>query len=260
MCLPHPPLRAHQNSLKSWKYATIRGVMTEYNIYCDESNHLEFDKANVMVLGSIYVPKEKTKAINERIKEIKEKHKIKPNTEIKWVKVSKNKLPFYLDIVDYFFDTDDLHFRAVIIEKSQLNHKKFKQTHDQFYYKIYFELLSKILDPQDNYSIYLDIKDTRGREKVAKLKQVLCNSMYDFDGKIIKTIQQVRSCEIQTLQLVDLLIGAMQFLNNSNVKSEAKKAIVERIRERSGYDLTKSTLLREPKTNIFYIWKDNNDN
>lgn len=232
--------------------------MTEYNIYCDESNHLEFDKAPVMVLGSIYVPKEKITAINERIKEIKQRHNIKPNTEIKWVKVSRNKLQFYLDIVDYFFDNDDLHFRAVIIDKSSLDHKKFKQTHDQFYYKIYFELLSKILDPQNNYSIYLDIKDTRGREKTAKLKEVLCNSMYDFDGKIIKTIQQVRSHEIQILQLTDLLIGAMQFLNNMNVKSEAKKAVVERMRQRSGYDLMKSTLLREPKTNVFY-WKGNDN-
>lgn len=232
--------------------------MAEYNIYCDESNHLEFDKAPVMVLGSVFLPKEKTRAINERIKEIKQKYGIKPNTEIKWIKVSKNKLQFYLDIVDYFFDTADLHFRAVIIDKKLLNHKKFNQTHDQFYYKIYFELLSKILDPQNIYSIYLDIKDTRGGEKVAKLKEVLCHSMYDFDGKIIKNIQQVRSHEIQTLQLADLLIGAMQFLNNTNVKSEAKKAVIERIRERSGYDLTKSTLLREPKTNIFY-WKGNDN-
>lgn len=232
--------------------------MTEYNIYCDESNHLEFDKAPVMVLGSVYVAKEKITAINERIKEIKQRHNIKPNTEVKWVKVSKNKLQFYLDIVDYFFDNDDLHFRAVIIDKSSLDHKKFKQTHDQFYYKIYFELLSKILDPQNNYSIYLDIKDTRGREKTAKLKEVLCNSMYDFDGKIIKTIQQVRSHEIQILQLADLLIGAMQFLNNTNVKSEAKKAVVERMKQRSGYDLMKSTLLREPKTNVFY-WKGNDN-
>lgn len=232
--------------------------MIEYNIYCDESNHLEFDKAPVMVLGSVYVPKDKATAINERIKEIKQKYSIKPNTEIKWVKVSKNKLQFYLDIVDYFFDTDDLHFRAVIVDKSSLYHKKFNQTHDQFYYKIYFELLSKILDPQNNYSIYLDIKDTRGREKTAKLKEVLCNSMYDFDGKIIKLIQQVRSHEIQILQLTDLLIGGMQFLNNTKGESGAKKAVVERMKQRSGYDLTKSTLLREPKTNIFY-WKGNDN-
>ena len=228
--------------------------MAEYNIYCDESNHLEKDGIPTMVLGSVYSPAEKVKAANRRIKEIKEKHKIRPTTEIKWKKVSANKLPFYLDIIDYFFDNDDLHFRAIVVNKDGLNHERFNQTHDDFYYKMYFELLSKILDPQNKYFIYLDIKDTRGGRKVKKLWEVLCNNMYDFDGNIIKRIQQVRSDEVEVLQLADLLIGAMQFLNRPDLKSEAKKKIVERMRMRSGYDLLKSTLVRESKTNLFY-WK-----
>jgi hypothetical protein len=78
--------------------------------------------------------------------------------------------------------------------------------------------------------------------------------MYDFDGKIIQRIQLVRSHEIELLQLADLLIGAMQFLNRTDVTSTAKKTIIERMKARSGYDLLKSTLVREQKTNIFY-WK-----
>jgi hypothetical protein len=119
---------------------------------------------------------------------------------------------------------------------------------------MYFELLSKILDPQNKYNIYLDIKDTQGARKVKKLNEVLCNDMYDFDGNIINRIQQVRSEELEVLQLTDLLIGAMQFVNRTDLKSEAKKTLVERMKSRSGYDLLKSTLVREPKTNIFY-WK-----
>lgn len=228
--------------------------MTEINIYCDESNHLEKDGISTMVLGTVYVPKEKIKATNKRIREIKEKHKIKPTTEIKWTKVASNKAQFYLDIIDYFFDNDDLHFRAIIVNKDSLDHKTFNQTHDDFYYKMYFELLSKILDPENKYNIYLDIKDTQGAQKVKKLQEILCNNMYDFDGKIIQRIQQVRSEELEVLQLADLLIGAMQFLNRSDVKSVTKKTLVERVKSRSGYDLLKSTLVRESKTNIFY-WK-----
>lgn len=228
--------------------------MAEINIYCDESNHLEKDGISTMVLGTIYAPKEKVKAANKRIREIKEKHAIKPTTEVKWTKVAKNKIQFYLDVIDYFFDNDDLHFRAIVVNKDSLDHKSFKQTHDEFYYKMYFELLSKILDPQNKYNIYLDIKDTQGSQKVKKLHEVLRNDMYDFDGSIIQNIQQVRSEELEILQLADLLIGAMQFLNRSDVKSEAKKTLVERMKSRSGYDLLKSTLVREPKTNIFY-WK-----
>ena len=205
-----------------------------------------------MVLGAVYGPSEKIKAANKRIREIKEKHKIGPTTEVKWTKVAPNKIAFYLDVIDYFFDNDDLHFRALIVNKDNLDHEKYNQTHDEFYYKMYFELLSKILDPQQKYYIYLDIKDTRGSRKVKKLRDVLSNNMYDFGGNIIKRIQQVRSNEIEILQLTDLLIGAMQFLNRSDVKSEAKKTIVERMKARSGYDLSKSTLVREPKTNIFY--------
>lgn len=232
--------------------------MTEYNIYCDESNHLESQAISPMILGAIYAPKEKIKAANKRIREIKEKNGLPVKTEIKWVKVSPKKVQFYLDAIDYFFDNDDLHFRAIIIDKKTLKHKDFKQSHDQFYYKMYFELLSKILDPQLKYHIYVDIKDTQGSRKVKKLRDVLCNNMYDFDGTIIHKIQQVHSKEVEILQLTDVLIGALQFLNRTDVKSEAKKQIIERIKARSGYDLHRSTLLREPKMNIFY-WEGRNN-
>ena len=51
----------------------------EYNVYCDESCHLENDKEKAMVLGSIWVPKDKTADINTRIREIKVKHSLKSN-------------------------------------------------------------------------------------------------------------------------------------------------------------------------------------
>lgn len=232
--------------------------MSEINIYCDESNHLENDGISTMVMGAVYAPIEKVKIANRRIKEIKQKYKISPNTEIKWIKVSPNKVQFYLDVIDYFFDNDDLHFRAIVVNKDTLDHDAYQSNHDVFYYKMYFELLSKILDPQNTYYIYPDIKDTQGSKKIQKLQKVLCNNIYDFDESIIRRVQQVRSHEIELLQLTDLLIGAIQFLNRSDVKSLAKKSVVERIRERSGYDLLKSTLLREDKMNLFY-WKGRNN-
>ena len=73
-----------------------------YNIYCDESCHLENDKQKIMVLGGLWCPLEKIKAISKRIKEIKERHKLGDSFEIKWIKVSPAKLDFYIDIIDYF--------------------------------------------------------------------------------------------------------------------------------------------------------------
>ncbi|PIU74944.1 MAG: DUF3800 domain-containing protein [Candidatus Portnoybacteria bacterium CG06_land_8_20_14_3_00_39_12] len=224
-----------------------------YNIYCDESCHLENDKQKIMVLGGLWCPLEKIKAISKRIKEIKERHKLGDSFEIKWIKVSPAKLDFYIDIIDYFFDDDDLHFRCLVASKEGLNHKKFQHGHDDWYYKMYFGMLKVILNPNIKYRIYLDIKDTKSARKIDNLHSILCNSIHDFNRRIIDRVQTVRSHEIEIMQITDLLVGAMCHLHRGIDSSDAKQKIIQRIQERSNYSLKKSTLYQEEKFNIF-IW------
>ena len=75
-----------------------------FNIYCDESCHLENDHKKFMLLGSISSAYNQVKRHAERINFIKEKHRY--YGEIKWSNVSSSKQHFYRDLVDYFFDTD----------------------------------------------------------------------------------------------------------------------------------------------------------
>jgi len=234
--------------------------MTHFNIYCDESCHLENDRQKSMVLGAVWCPVDKTKEISKRIREFKKDYALDKNFEIKWTKVSKGNLKFYLTLVDYFFDMDHLHFRALIIaNKSTLNHAAFNQTHDEWYYKMYFDMLKAILSTEFTYRIYLDIKDTLGARKVKKLKDVLCNSIYDFSGDIIEKVQLVRSHEIELMQIADLLIGAISYLNRDISTSDAKLQIIHRIQERSGFSLRRTTLLREEKVNVF-VWTGEGEN
>jgi len=113
--------------------------MEKFNVYCDESCHLENDRQKVMVLEAVWCPVEKVREISVRLREIKKKHGLPSNFEVKWTKISPAKSQFYLDWVDYFFDDDDLHFRALIIhDKSLLRHEAFPdQDHDIWYYKMY---------------------------------------------------------------------------------------------------------------------------
>ncbi len=222
-----------------------------FNVYCDESCHLEKDQQKAMILGAVWCPLERAREIAVRIREIKTAHGLPPKFEIKWVKVSPAKVRFYMDIVDYFFDDDDLHFRALIVpDKSILRHDEFTQTHDEWYYKMYFDMLKVILYPEARYRIYIDYKDTQGAAKIAKLHDVLCNNMYDFSREIIENVQLVRSHEIEILQLADLLIGAISYVNRDLFASPAKSQLVDRIQERSGYTLVRTTLLRESKVNL----------
>ena len=223
-----------------------------YNIYCDESCHIEHDESKAMVLGAIWCLKDKARATSERIREIKKRHGLNPHCEIKWVKVSTSKLQFFLDLVDYFFDCQDLHFRAVLIpDKTKLCHSQHNQTHDDWYYKMYFTMLKQIFDPREIYHIYIDIKDTRGGEKKAKLHDVICNSMYDFSKTIIEWVQLVHSHEIEQIQLADLLIGGVCYVNRDLNTNPAKVKVAERIKERCKYSLKHSTLLKEEKFNLF---------
>lgn len=223
-----------------------------YNVYCDESCHLENDHQKAMVLGAVWCLESKVQEINKRIREIKVTHGLKNNFEVKWTKVSPAKVHFYQDLVDYFFDNDHLHFRALIVpDKSLLRHEVHGQDHDTWYYKMYFDMLQVILDPQHHFRIYVDIKDTNSAHKLAKLHEVLRNSLYDYSRSIIERVQAIRSHEVEILQLADLLIGAISYTSRGLENSRAKKEVIERIKKRSGYSLTRTTLFREEKVNLF---------
>lgn len=230
-------------------------MRTECNIYCDESCHLENDGLGVMVLGAVKCPKDQRMRISKEIKAIKTRHKLPSDFEIKWTKVSKTKLPFYLELINYFFNTPELSFRGLVVpDKSRLNHSQYSSSHDEFYYKMYFQLINVMLENSNKYNVYLDIKDTQGSQKVEKLQEVLANANYDFDREMIQKIQQVHSHEVAQLQLADLIIGALGYVNRGLESSSSKLEIIKRIQNLSGLSLTKSTLPSAKKFNLF-IWK-----
>lgn len=92
-----------------------------FNIYCDESCHIENDHKKYMFLGSLSSAYNQVKFHTEQINVLKRKHNF--YAEIKWSKVSKSKVRFYLELVDYFFNTD-LRFRTVGVEKSKITARK----------------------------------------------------------------------------------------------------------------------------------------
>lgn len=217
-----------------------------FNIYCDESCHIENDHKDYMILGYVKVPYNQVKIHTEKIKTLKRKHNF--FVEIKWSKVSKSKSAFYNDLIDYFFSSD-ICYRAVVIKKAKIDNDGYGQDFDTFYYKMYYQLLNHQQDMSASYNIYLDIKDTLGAYKVNKLKEILQNKY-----SVIRTLQNIRSHESLMLQLSDLLSGAINYnLNNKEKKVIAKKNIIDRIEKQANLPLTQTTYLSEEKLNLFFI-------
>lgn len=198
-----------------------------------------------MFIGSINCAYPQVRRHTERIKELKDKHKF--NAEIKWSHVSMSKIQFYLDLVDYFFDTD-LKFRAIGIDKSQIRCDDFNSNFDDFYYKMYYQLLNYKVDTTNHYNVYLDIKDTLSAIKVRKLKNIL-NVKYG----VFRNIQNIRSEESVLMQLADFLMGAISYNANFDQKQNfAKVLILDKISKHANMTNLAKTNYSE-KLNLFFI-------
>jgi hypothetical protein len=224
----------------------MEAIRKTFNFYCDESTHLENDVHPYMVIGYVSTPFHLLKMHNQNVRELKLKHFLKG--ELKWSALSKSQYPFYNELIDYFFSNSSLEFRAIIIEKKQMNHAAYNQTHDDFYDKMYYQLLNKKIHPEHSYNIYMDIKDSYSYRKAKNLKVYLGR---DYNN--IRNLQVIKSYESELLQLTDVLIGALNYKLRGLNKVTAKNNIIEKIEKHCDKPLTQRTPKDESKFNLFYI-------
>jgi Protein of unknown function (DUF3800) len=228
--------------------------MSVKNIYIDESCHLEHDGFPVMCIGYTKLEDDQYELLKEGIKSIKLKHK--SPTEIKWNKLSLSRLGLYKELIDYFF-VKPINFRCILVKyKDKLNHADFNQgDHDNFYYKLAYFLLNSATNPPNGneYRVYFDIKDTRGKERLSKIKTVFENKHHGQSPFV--HFQHIHSLENEFLQLTDLFIGAITYKSRKEDEkenaSEVKRAIVQYLEQKSGYVLDEGTEPWEEKFNIF---------
>jgi hypothetical protein len=197
-----------------------------------------------MFLGSVSCAYPQIRRHTKRIDELKKAHNF--YAEIKWSNVSQAKIRFYLDLIDYFFDTD-LRFRSIGIKKSLIRVDD-NTTYDDFYYKMYYYLLNYKIDTLDHYNVYLDIKDSLSAVKVRRLKEIL-NVKYG----VFRNVQNICSNESLLMQLTDFIMGAISYnMNDKLRRNQAKVAIIERIKKHLNSQ-SLSTTNYSDKLNLFFI-------
>ena len=232
------------------------GKTTTFNIYCDESCHLEHDRIPIMAWGAVTCEKRFAGDLSGRVRRLKTEYGLKTNFEAKWTKISPAKTDFYLALINFFLTDDRLRFRGLVVpNKERLDHLRFDQSHDDWYYKMYFTMLRTVFKPSQRYRIYLDLKDTRGGPKTRKLHEILANSLHDFGHEYVESVQQIRSHESEILQISDLLIGALTYANRGLAGNQGKVAVIKQLREQLGEDaLTRTSPLASFKFNVM-VWR-----
>lgn len=216
-----------------------------FNLYCDESTHLRNDHKPFLLIAYVSVAYNQLKQHKAHLKMLKAKHKVKG--EVKWSSVSNSMYPYYAELIEYFF-SNDLKFRAVIVDKAQIDEKREGFSYNDFYFRMYYQLLHHKIDMAYNYNIYFDIKDTRSQNKLQKLKEIL-----QWNASI-RSFQFIKSHESSLMQLTDLIMGAINYkLRNDEKKMIAKTKLIEKIESHCKMPITRSTPKNADKFNLFFI-------
>lgn len=220
-----------------------------YNLYCDESTHLPHDGNPYMILSYVSIAYPQVREAKRSIREIMKRHDFRG--ELKWTNVHEATLSMYQELIDYFFMTD-IKFRALIVDKRQIDQCREDYSYEDFYFKMYFQLLHHGCDLNSRYNLYLDIKDTCSHHKLHKLHTILANNT------AIQRCQFLRSHEVVLMQLADVLMGALNYhlrmksgvINGAVI---AKRKIVDKIQRWISTPLEQGTSLVEQKFNRFFI-------
>lgn len=172
--------------------------------------------------------------------------------ELKWTNVHEATLPMYIELIEYFFMTD-IQFRAVIVDKSQIDENRPDYTFNDFYFRMYYQLLHHKTDLENNYNVYIDIKDTCSNDKLHHLEEML------KWNTAIRRFQFVKSSESSFLQLADVIMEAINYnlrveIGEIEGKVIAKRKIVEKNKVYNPFvSLNHSTPLSNRMFNLFFI-------
>lgn len=175
------------------------------NIYCDESRYSN-NQDSYLVIGAVKCLREDKADIVSDIERLKARHGI--SGEIGWKTVSKSKADFYMEIVDWFANSNRIVFRCVMANKRNL----WSRDDEDAFYVVYHQLLSHWMASDNIYHIYLDRKKNSRNGRIPTLKQKVMRDVPET--ATIACAEEVESRECVPVQIADLLIGAVGYAQN----------------------------------------------
>lgn len=222
-----------------------------FEVYCDESNPevLKDRKINdYLLIGSIWIAQSYRDNLKNEIKAIKAKYNYR--NEIKWNKVSPSSFEFYKALLDYYFSTNEIRFRVLVVKSDEIDRVKFHNGDGELsFYKFYYQLLQHWILSYNSYSIFLDHKVNKDLSRIPKLKEVLSNANLTSE---IANVQALPSDELLGIQLADFLTGIVNGKYNKKITSKSKIELIKHTETKLKREIS-DTPKAENKFNIFRI-------
>lgn len=224
------------------------GIDVDYQVYCDESRHTQ--PVGYMGLGGVWLPASRRRQVNWEVRRVMKTHRA--HGEVKWHRTSWQVLDAYRAIVDVFFDEPDSRARVMVVEHALVDDGFHAGDAELGFYKFYYEMIEKWIDPQHAYNVLLDFKQNRETGRHTKLLEVL---QTQFGSHVVRDVNVIDSGETPIAMVCDLLTGAVAAAWSGDISQGGpKEALAAHIRERAGHSLLAASPTPDAeKLNIFRL-------
>lgn len=214
--------------------------MVKTFVYFDECGDTK--SAPFFLLGLLLVTNRE--ACQEKIKEIRNEFHFR--NEMKFMKVSGLRAVVYDEIINLFFDSPNLYFRCMVVDKKLIDWKKFKNLKYEAYNFFSREILCRSLGQVEQAVIYTDAVVRKKEDQF--LKEILTLNL-EFKHNPIKHIEPIDSKSDDLLQMCDLLLGVANngLTQNTNpFKKKLRNLVLKR--------LERKTFTEGFEDNKFTVW------
>lgn len=232
-------------------------------IACDESG--TSSSAKYLVIGSVWIAKNKLSEVEGRITELRLKRKCWG--EIEWSKVRKSMsdeiFKMYQDFLALTFQDIPISFKCIVVKKSLLDMRTFHERDEELMrFKFIYLLLSRpgkrLLHINKNLRFHVIFDEFEQSTKSKEEKRVLRMKAFieRHLGVPLEHLQPCNSHICSLVQLCDLLTGAVSTSWNQSPPriNEKKQELITYIKNKSGKKLTTRTLPTEKDFNI-WVWQ-----
>lgn len=223
--------------------------MITIHIYSDESRH---KNERFLLLGGIWINEENSPLALAEIEDLRSrkgyindaKQHVNFLGEFKWQKISDKYLHVYKELVDIFFkwiEKDIVRFNVIMIDTHDKIVIEYGNIKNEGYYKFLYQLYfhnskipavykiypDSITNPMQNNVDFDTLKKCLGAAFKKKFSRLL-NPRNVYPKNFVNNITPIDSKTSQFIQVVDVVIGAIGYLQNGlHARAKVKKAKVE---------------------------------
>lgn len=228
---------------------------------CDESG---MGGAKYYGFGSIWMKYQRRGDIWKHLRPVIEKHHFEG--EIKWQKANNRRYTsFYKEVIDFFFDRSWLAFHCLLVRQGYVDrslHKSYDEARRKHYGDLITNKVGRIIRSHPGrqclFRIIVDPIPSQYK-KADEVLGIVANNELERDLKTryrpIESVLSRDSKQSITIQLSDLLLGAVLEAWQQKAQSPAKLAIQKHIAEHLGWpDLRADTHPSERKFNVWYLY------